>query len=277
MKTTPFESRPRNTRIPLLFTLGLCLLGYAPGAAAQVSDEVLAALQGRPVVLERSDGGRLVGQVLSVTPKAVVLELEDGRVASVPRETLSAVRVVRAQRSTHAGHEGQSAQGPGNSEPQRERNPRAYQRAGGEGGNAVVEGEEAKRRARMDAALRIRQKKALEGADLLFNAGMGTTIGGLGLIVLAGILHGVAANKTCWDSACTTKVFQMGQAALAFYIIGPITAAAGIPMWIVGGVKASNIKERMSPEDPHHRRFEGARLDQGLPPSHMVASWQLRF
>jgi hypothetical protein len=267
---------PRRSPFPLTLvalTLALGLTGLGAPVRAAVPDEVFAALLNRPVVLDLADGANQRGRLLAATRVAVVVERPDGQVVSVPRAGVDRIRTsprgAEAERPEPATRRDgsrrllvRSVEGPvegSHTDSTSETNARQA------------------RRARLARSIRAHRALQIRRADRLYNAGMGVALTGVGMIVVAGVLHGVAANRTCWTDACAYQSTQMGMAALGLYITGPLVAAVGIPMWIVGGVKGASLRERLMLQDPHHLRFEAAGLTAALPPSRGAFSWQFQF
>jgi hypothetical protein len=210
---------------------------FGTDTQANVSDDVLNALKGRMVALEKKDESKVVGKLLAVNPDNVVIELSDRTVAVVKRAEIAQVKTAPASSPSvrRPGTPGSASHGL----PPRRLTLREYT---------------------------VRKRSA----DKLWKIGMGLTIGGLSLVVVGGILHGVAVRKISSGA---------GLAALTFYIIGPIMAAAGIPVWAVGGVRRSNL-QRVKPTaslwDPQPQRAQSRRLGL-LPPTTDLFSWRLSF
>jgi hypothetical protein len=133
---------------------------------------------------------------------------------------------------------------------------------------------------RRSAATRADREDRRRSATHLLRAGVGLTVTGLSLVVLGGALHGVAQYQECSAYyGCTFRGAQLATAALAFYIVGPILAAAGIPMWAVGATRRASRELSLRDEalDPRHEQSLAIRLAFGLPRSTTVASWSLSF
>lgn len=196
-----------------LLALSVLVMG-SPEAQAQVSDDVLTALKGRRVTVVKRDGSEVVGKILNSSPTNVVLEQSDGNVLTIPRANVAKVRTIKTAVPAPAPA---VEPPPGGVAPS---GPPAVP------GGAVPPGN-----TRSNAGERAT-------ADFMVKLGMGLTLGGIGMVILAGILHGTMASCGGWDSC-----ISQAQATLALPILGPLTAAAGNPVWAIGAVKRTNLKK----------------------------------
>ncbi len=77
-----------------------------------------------------------------------------------------------------------------------------------------------------------------KSASTLSGVGAGLTIGGVALAII-GV---AAADKEETVSTSTYKEYQLSGPGVAVMTVGIISALAGTPMWIVGGIKKKNTR-----------------------------------